>query len=92
MTPPEVVDIDQLKKKNEINGKPFFYLQGGLEPDKLSGIYKNDGRGGVLPKKGDTKGTLSPKDAQSLAALLKAGGSCVNKENLRLIVEWWGQS
>jgi hypothetical protein len=92
MTPPEVVDIDQLKRKNEINGKPFFYLQGGLEPDKLSGIYKKMMAVAASSlKKGEAKGTLSPKDAQMIA-LLKAGGSCVKEENLRPIVEWWGQS
>lgn len=89
MTPQDLIDIDQLRRRNEINGKPIFYLQGGIDLDKLSGIYKKMMSAATSSlQKAEAKGTLSEKDAQVMAQM-KEGGSCMSKENLQCIVDWW---
>ena len=89
MTPPDMINIERLKKHNEIDGKPVFYLQGGFELDKLTGVYKKMMSAMTSSlQKSEAKGTLSDKDSQ-MAALMKEGGSCVKKDNLQSIADWW---
>lgn len=89
MTPPDMIDLDQLRRRNEINDKPIFYLQGGIDLDKLSGIYKKMMSAAISSlQKAEAKGTLSEKDAQVMAQM-KEGSSCMSKENLQCIVDWW---
>jgi hypothetical protein len=89
MTPEDMIDLDRLRKQNEMNGEPVFYLQGGIEMDKLSGIYKKmiSVMSSFLQKE-EANGTISEKDAE-MVSLIKNSTPCMRKENLHCIVDWW---
>ena len=91
MTPAPKADLAALNKKNEIGATPFFYLQGGMDPVKLNGIYKK--MISLLTsslEKADKNGSLSPEKQLQLSTL-KEGCCCNDKEDMETIVTWWSK-
>lgn len=82
--------IEDIRKSNSIPDQiPVFSLQGGLEIDKLSGIYrmmmntmkKTAGKGL------ESKANRTPEEEEMLN-LLNNGGSKVSRDNLAEILNW----
>lgn len=91
MTPTDKINLASLKKQNEIQDEPLFYLQGGMDPAKLTGIYKKM-IGMVVSslEKSEKNGTISEGDALRLPAM-KSGYCCDDQEDLQHIINWWNE-
>lgn len=82
------------KQKNEIIQKsniktPFFYLQGGFDMNKLSGIYKFMMKTlqKIVQPKIEAKANKTEEEIEMLD-MMKNGKDCVKKENLNEIINW----
>lgn len=86
--------IQDTRKLNNIpNNIPLFTLQGGFELKKLKGIYKFMMKlmSKTLVKSITENPDKTPEDDVMLNLLLN-GGSCVCKENLQSVVDWYNNS
>lgn len=80
---------NDIRKANTIPADlPLFTLQGGLEPEKLHGIYKPMMQ---AAKKGlEDKKDRTPEDDEMLELMIN-GGSRVSKDKLKDILGWYGE-
>lgn len=90
MAGPRLNQVGDIKKRHQLTQLPVFYLQGGLEMDKLKGPYK--WMLGMLQK--SMRKTLEGKaqrtpEEDDILALIKQGGSRVKEENLTPIINWY---
>lgn len=81
---PEEKIVPQLKAGNKVT-VPLFYLQGGVNPEKLTKIKR-----AILCKVADTveKTGESDKNTLDMIDALRYGGDFVNENNLNEILEW----
>jgi len=81
MAEPSKENDKQLKETNKIESD-FFYLQGGLDKDKLKGFKKIiiNLIGKSLEKK--------PEKDQKIINIFKNGGNFISKDNLKDIINW----
>lgn len=70
--------LEELKSGNQIQS-PCFYLQGGINYQKLKGISK------LIVK---MVGKTIPKEEKELVNLFQNGGSFVKKENLKELINY----
>lgn len=89
MSASEVQSIEALKQQNQVIDKPLFYLQGGLNIDKLNGFNK------FLMKivKAAASKRLSEKPDRTeqeseMLEIFKKGGGRVDEKNLVEVLEW----
>ena len=71
---------------------PVFYLQGGFDMDKLTGMNRFMMRCMVklqLPRLEKKKDRTA--EEEEMLTLLKKGGDKVNEKNLGSILKWYGQ-
>ena len=63
-----------------------FTLQGGMDHDKLTGMYKSmiDVLTKVMKKK-----KSRTEDEEKMLALLISGGNYVSEDNLEAVLSWW---
>ncbi|MDO5844080.1 MAG: hypothetical protein Q4Q53_02905 [Methanocorpusculum sp.] len=81
---PEEKIVPQLKKSNNVKA-PLFYLQGGVNPAKLTKIKR-----AILCKVADTVERTGESDQNTLNMIeaLRYGGDFTNEKNLNEILEW----
>ncbi|SCP95268.1 hypothetical protein [Anaerobium acetethylicum] len=87
---PDQKTADELRKKHRIEGIGLFYLQGGFDISRLSGIYKfmmnqmiRMMEPALLKKEDKTEAE------EEYLKMIKEGGDFVNEENLRPVIEWY---
>lgn len=83
--------IPDMRRMNRLpETLPLFSLQGGFDMKRLKGIYKFMMKFMVrkLIKDLESKPAKAPED-ETLLGLLKNGGSCVDKKNLRPVIDWY---
>jgi len=90
MSVPDQKTADELRKKHRIEGIGLFYLQGGFDISRLSGIYKfmmnqmiRMMEPALLKKEDKTEAE------EEYLKMIKEGGDFVNEENLRPVIEWY---
>ncbi len=79
-------DEDARRSNKVPAGIPVFTLQGGMDHDKLTGVYKSmiEVLTGFMKKKKN-----KTEDEKKMTALLISGGNFVSEENLMAVIEWW---
>jgi len=83
------VYTEKLKKQNKLKDKPFFYLQGGFEKEKLKGSAKLMMKAAYKTLVKKAQAVKDPDEGQKNALeLLLHGGSLVSKERLLPVIEW----
>ncbi len=78
---------ESVRKANGIpRDIPVFTLQGGMDHEKLTGIYRSmiDVLTKVMKKKKN-----KTEDEEKMTALLISGGNYVSEENLAEVMKWW---
>ncbi len=78
---------ESVRKANRIPAQiPVFTLQGGMEYDKLTGIYKSmiDVLIWVMKHKKN-----KTDDEQRMLSLLVSGGNYVSEKNIGQVLSWW---
>lgn len=78
----------ELSKK--YSEEKLFYLQGGFDMEKLHGIYKfmMKTMERALKPKLESKEEKTPED-EAMLYMITNGADCVNKDNLKYIIEWY---
>ncbi len=81
--------VKDMVERNQISGLKAFYLQGGYDLNKLSGIYKLMMKmmSKVILKELEKKETKTEEDLESID-MINNGRSLVKEENLAPILEW----
>ena len=78
---------ESVRKTNKIQMDiPVFTLQGGMDREKLTGIYRS--MIDVLTKVMKNKKNKT-EDEEKMTALLVSGGNYVSEDNLGAVMEWW---
>ena len=93
MSPESDEQTDSVAGKTKAAGVPVFYLQGGYDFNKLTGIYK-------LMMKVKTPDILknfkdmseSEKEANAVYRMITRGDSVVSKERIAPIAAWYRES
>ena len=81
--------LDDVRKVNELPDElPVFTVQGGMDRDKLKGVYAFMIK--MLIKMMTSKKDKTESDLAMLELLLK-GGDYVCKENLLSVIEWYNK-
>lgn len=90
MAGPRMDQVADIKKRHQLGELPVFYLQGGLEMDKLKGPYK--WMLGMLKKsmlKSLAAKTNRTAEEDDMLDLIQNGGSRVEAKNLAPIIAWY---
>ena len=90
MAGPGMDQVSDMKKRNPLGELPVYYLQGGLEMDKLKGPYKwmLDMLKKSMLKSLAAKANRTPEEDDMLD-LIQKGGSRVDEKNLAPIIAWY---
>lgn len=89
MSPAEPDQTAGIKKRYGVTDAPVFYLQGGFDINKLTGIYKFMMK--VMCKKilGDlAKTTERTPEQEAVYQMATVGLNCVSEEYLKPVIEW----
>lgn len=79
--------LEEVRKSNRIPAAtPLFTLQGGMDHDKLRGLYAKmiATLTSALEKK-----TARSADEEGMLSLLRQGGDFVSRENLKAVLDWY---
>lgn len=86
--------IEDVRKANGLDAAtPVFTLQGGLDVDKLRGVYKfmMKAATGAKVKRIAEKQDVSPEDADALE-MIRHGGNRVSEEALSDLLAWYASA
>lgn len=90
MSPAEPDQTAGIRARYHCDDLPIFYLQGGFDINKLTGIYKFMMKVmckkilGDLPKEGERT-----PEQEALYRMATVGSSCVSEANLTPVIEWY---
>lgn len=89
MSKPNEKQNEDIIKQNNLNKDTFFYLQGGFDMEKLSGIYKFMMKSikSNVEKSLQEKENKTEEDLQTLE-MMRGRVDCVSKENLENIINF----
>ena len=89
MTPQGARDEEFKEKNNVPDGRKFFYLQGGFEMDKVSGMDKTIMKA-VSKKMRDSFGDKEEKTEGELDVLeqINEGANRVSKDKAQVVIDW----
>lgn len=93
MASPEEKMENEIKKRHSLTTIPLFYLQGGFDINRLTGMYKlmmktmSKTAGAALEKKENR----TPEEEKMLG-MMKNGDDCVSEENLSAVLSWVGEN
>lgn len=78
-------DLDSIARANHTGDRPLFYLQGGYDGKRLTGIYKwmMWAMGKVMDKK-----AASDPNAADMVRAMKNGANWVSDEQLAPVLNW----
>ena len=85
--------IPEMRKMNRLpEDMPLFSAQGGFDMKKLKGVYKVMMKfmAKALIKNIESKAEKTPED-EKILNILKNGGSCVCRENIIPVLDWYGR-
>lgn len=90
MMGPKIQSIEKIKKQNNIDEIPVFYMQGGFDINKLRGTHKlmMNIMKKTVGKKLENKFEKTADEADILE-LLKVGGNRVSEKNLTEVLSWY---
>ncbi len=86
LTPADEGYAQTVRAQNHLEELPFFYLQGGYAPEKLTGPYRL-----MMGAVSKLAGTVQDQTGDAMAALFSQGSNAVSLEALAPILAWLDQ-